>query len=670
MKYRAEIDGLRAIAVIPVILFHANFKYFSGGFVGVDIFFVISGYLITTIILAEMEQGTFSIISFYERRARRILPALFFVMFVSLPFAWLWLLPSEMEDFSHSLISVSFFSSNILFWHKTDYWNPASELNPLLHTWSLAVEEQYYVLFPLFLMLMSRYHKRWILVSFIVIAAISLALAQWGAFNAPTASFYMLPTRAWELAIGASIAFYFLYRKQETRTFFSHKLVDETLVLLGLSMIIYAVFVFDKSTPFPSLYTLLPTVGAGLIILFSSSQTIVGRLLAIKPLVNIGLISYSAYLWHQPLLAFAKHRSLFEPSEFVFATLAFLSLPLAYLSWRYIEKPFRTKGTFNRNSIFLFSAIGTTLFVALGIAGHVNNGWTDRIDNRFLVTDQRRGCFAVEFHPNKVCKLVDKTRKLTMLIGDSHAGVLAYEMQIAFEKNNIGLLQIHKDGCPPIENIYRTDNGSVEKLDTSSCYLFNKGMYNFIESHKEIKYVVMSSRWTLPIEGSRFNNQEGGIETSRYAPHFDLVVNGEPKYHPNYSHRSQIAEAFSKSIKRLLDIGKKVILIYQVPEAGWSVPNYLHKYQMIHSAKNISADIGSTSFNVFKERNNRSYSALNNVGEHPNLFRVYPENIFCNKTVKSRCIVHNNGIPYYKDDDHLSYLGSKIIINEVIKYIW
>ena len=153
MQYRAEIDGLRAVAIIPVILFHAGFPLFSGGFVGVDIFFVISGYLITTIILTEKEQGKFSLINFYERRARRILPALFFVMLVSLPFAWLWLIPSDMKDFSQSLIGVATFSSNILFWQETGYWGTANELKPLLHTWSLAVEEQYYIIFPLYLML-------------------------------------------------------------------------------------------------------------------------------------------------------------------------------------------------------------------------------------------------------------------------------------------------------------------------------------------------------------------------------------------------------------------------------------------------------------------------------------------------------------------------------------
>jgi len=210
MKYRAEIDGLRAIAVLPVILFHAGFDLFSGGFIGVDVFFVISGYLITTIILTEKEQGTFSLTNFYERRARRILPALFLVILVSLPFSWVLLFPPDMKDFSQSLVAITFFSSNILFWQETGYWGAANELKPMLHTWSLAVEEQYYVLFPLFLMSMWRFRRRWILISFMVISVISLAAAQWGAYNIPTAIFFILPTRGWELAIGAVIAFYFL----------------------------------------------------------------------------------------------------------------------------------------------------------------------------------------------------------------------------------------------------------------------------------------------------------------------------------------------------------------------------------------------------------------------------------------------------------------------------
>ena len=248
MKYRKEIDGLRAFAVIPVILFHAGFELFSGGFVGVDIFFVISGYLITTIILSEKEKGIFSLVNFYERRARRIIPALFLVMLVSTIFSWFWLSPSHMKDFSESLVAVSVFSSNILFWKETGYWGVENELKPLLHTWSLAVEEQYYVLFPLFLMLMWRFRKRWILSSFFIVALGSLSLSHWAAFNQPTANFFLLLTRGWELAIGAGIAFYFLYRKPVMRSLLSHKAVDELLSWSGLALIAYAVFVFDENT--------------------------------------------------------------------------------------------------------------------------------------------------------------------------------------------------------------------------------------------------------------------------------------------------------------------------------------------------------------------------------------------------------------------------------------
>ena len=215
MKYRPEIDGLRALAVVPVILFHAGFEYFRGGFVGVDVFFVISGYLITTIIVSEQEAGTFSLLNFYERRARRILPALFLVMLVSTIAAYFWLAAPDLKDFSRSLMAVSVYLSNFLFLQETGYWDTEGELKPLLHTWSLAVEEQYYLLFPPFLMLMWRYRKRWMFGSILVIGVISLLASQWGSHRFPSANFFLLPTRAWELAIGAGIAFYFIYRKKE-----------------------------------------------------------------------------------------------------------------------------------------------------------------------------------------------------------------------------------------------------------------------------------------------------------------------------------------------------------------------------------------------------------------------------------------------------------------------
>ncbi len=378
MKYRPEIDGLRTVAVIPVILFHAGFSAFSGGYVGVDVFFVVSGYLITTIILSEMEQGTFTIANFYERRARRILPALFLIMLISMLFAWFWLLPSDMKDFSQSLVSTSLFFSNILFWIGNDYCSADSALTPLLHTWSLAIEEQYYVLFPLFLMLMWRFRKRWILGSFLLIAALSFTVAQWGAQHKPTATFYLLPTRGWELAIGAGIAFYFLYRTEAMRRLLSHKLLDEILAAIGLLMIGYAVFAYDKNTPFPSTYALVPTIGAGLIIVFSSSRTTVGKLLSTEPMVAVGLISYSAYLWHQPMFAFIRHMSFQKPSALTFLGLIILTFLCSFLSWKFVEKPFRTKSKVSLNKIYQFSVAGSLLFIGFGVAGHVTDGYKQR----------------------------------------------------------------------------------------------------------------------------------------------------------------------------------------------------------------------------------------------------------------------------------------------------
>lgn len=370
MLYRREIDGLRALAVLPVILFHAGFETFSGGFVGVDVFFVISGYLITTIILAEFEQGEFSIVSFYERRARRILPALFFVMLVCIHFAWFWLLPSDMKDLSQSIVAVSVFASNILFWRQSGYFDTAAELKPLLHTWSLAVEEQYYVLFPLFLMLFWRLGKRWILVTLGLVFIVSLAIAQWAVYAKPAAAFYLLPTRGWELLIGAFAAFYL---SQANRKVFG-RTVGEVGGCLGVALILYAVFTYNKETPFPGLYALVPALGTVLVILFATQQTTVGKFVGNKAFVGIGLISYSAYLWHQPLFAYARHKG-FSHSDFdVFLLLSIASVILAFFSWKFIEAPFRNKTLVGRRAVLLFALLGSFSFISLGLYGHKRNG--------------------------------------------------------------------------------------------------------------------------------------------------------------------------------------------------------------------------------------------------------------------------------------------------------
>lgn len=385
MKYRAEIDGLRALAVLPVIFFHAGFEWLSGGFVGVDVFFVISGYLITTLIINEMDQGKFSIVNFYERRARRILPALFFVMLVCLPFAWFWLAPLSLKDFGQSLVAVATFSSNILFLLESGYFEMGAEFKPLLHTWSLAVEEQYYILFPIFLLFTWRLGLKWILSILVIAFVFSLGLAHWIVNDVPATTFYLIVTRGWELLIGVFAAFYLKHKG-----YFKSDKLNQTLSFLGLGFIVYAIIAFDDTTPFPSLYALIPTVGTALLILAAVPKTWIHKLLSYPFIVGVGLISYSAYLWHQPILAFARHRLLGEIPDVVLIVLCLSSLVLAYASWRWVEKPFRDKNRISRGHIFGYSFIGIISFVFLGLVIHATDGLrTAKINYEFTENESK-----------------------------------------------------------------------------------------------------------------------------------------------------------------------------------------------------------------------------------------------------------------------------------------
>lgn len=468
MKYRAEIDGLRAIAVLPVIFFHAGFQLFSGGVVGVDVFFVISGYLITTILIEDIENNRFSFMSFYERRARRILPALFFVILVCIPFAWIWMLPNQMKDFSQSLIAVSLFASNIFFWKQSGYFDAVSEEKPLLHTWSLAIEEQYYFLFPIFLLLSWRFGKNKVFWLIVAMAACSLLLSEWGWRNKASANFYLAPTRVWELFAGSIAAF--IVQKRATQK-------NDTLSVLGFAAIIFSIFAYDEFTPFPSVYTLVPVVGAVLIVLFAEKETLVAKLLSTKVFVGIGLISYSAYLWHQPLFAFARVTLANEASLSLMLLLSMLSLTLAYFSWNFIEKPFRSaeKGTFSRNHIFLLSSISISAMLFFGFSGYKTNGF-EELMLEYKFTGQERTQAKLVFEAinydmynemaSKECHLwarntnlldinkLNKCRKLhgkaIVVLGDSHAMNL-FNI-ISFSNAYPFVIGVSRGGCRPHNN--------------------------------------------------------------------------------------------------------------------------------------------------------------------------------------------------------------------------
>ncbi|BCD95986.1 acyltransferase family protein [Marinagarivorans cellulosilyticus] len=309
MKYRAEIDGLRAVAVIPVILFHAGISGFSGGYVGVDIFFVISGFLITTIIINELNDNSFSIVNFYERRARRILPALMVMLATTSIAAYILMPATLLKSYSDSVFSVVTFLSNVYFFLTNGYFSTASDEKPLLHTWSLAVEEQYYVFFPL-LMLYLASTARWKIVTLLAgISVASLCLSEYLSIRQfKDANFYLITSRAWELLAGSLLAFY-------PRTTAGNKpKFDEIMAGIGLLLIIYSIIFYTHKTPFPGVYAIVPVLGAALIIRYATSTTLVGKLLSLKPFVWIGAISYSLYLWHQPLFAFLRMKFQHEPS--------------------------------------------------------------------------------------------------------------------------------------------------------------------------------------------------------------------------------------------------------------------------------------------------------------------------------------------------------------------
>lgn len=419
MNYRPEIDGLRALAIIPVILFHAGFNGFNGGFVGVDVFFVISGYLITSIILQEHQSQSFSFINFYERRARRILPALFFMMFCTIPFAWFLMLPEEFKDYSQSLAAVPLFISNVVFWLQSGYFDGATELKPLLHTWSLAVEEQYYVVFPIIIAIFYRFGHTFLISLILLITVSSLLLADSSWQTNPTMNFYLLPTRAWEIMLGALTAFYLI--KKDIPNL---KKINQLASSLGLFLIIYSVIYFDKNTPFPSFYSIIPTLGTVLIILFGTPNTLIGKVLTLPGIIKIGLLSYSAYLWHQPLFAFARIYTLEEPSHLTFILLIAISFILAYFSWRFIETPFRNKKRFTRKIIFTFSIIFSLLFILLG---HIfYHGIIQRYSQSTLQQFQLDGVKTEDYlqkesTKHNVKQFSTENKRKVLMIGDSYA---------------------------------------------------------------------------------------------------------------------------------------------------------------------------------------------------------------------------------------------------------
>lgn len=687
MHYRREIDGLRAVAVLPVLLFHAGFATFSGGYVGVDVFFVISGYLITSIILADCASDRFSLGNFYERRARRILPALFVVLLACLPFAWLWMPPDLLRGFAESLVAVSLFISNMLFMRETDYFATASELKPLLHTWSLAVEEQYYVLFPLFVVLTWRFGRRFLALALVVGFSLSLFWAQvggnlnprppfvddvWDWWDGPAWGFYFAAARAWELNLGGLIALYHFSRGEGTLAAASARGAGQWLSLAGIAMIAWSIFRFDHQTPFPSVWTLLPTAGAGLIILYASPHTLVGRLLSHRWPVFFGLISYSTYLWHQPLLAFARLRSPNEPSQVLLVGLLLVSIGLAYLTYRYVEGPFRDRRRFTRRTIFVGAFALSIVMIGIGIAGHLADGFPGRVPTPLLATiepPQSRESEVCRWQPIRpggsnaqVCEFGDPTgARHVALYGDSHAQALFSALDTEFSAAGIHGLRVYNPLCHAIPGIL----DSRVKTPASECATAHAQLLDYLR--READVVIVSIRWTyrmFPVPGAidalTFDNGEGGVEKDAYRENY-TVQNGI---------RSTGGAGKRAAVQQLLDsllaTGRDVVLVYPVPEVGWDVPHL--NFKRFVADGQVLQEI-STSAATYRMRQAFAEAALDAAGPRDGLHVVRPAALLCDSRRKERCVAQIEGVPLYFDDNHLSNAGARLVVAEMMRVL-
>ncbi len=423
--HRPDIDGLRAVAVLPVIGHHAGLPGVPGGFLGVDVFFVISGFLITGILLADLQRGQFSIARFYERRARRILPALVLTLLASVPLALALMLPGQLIGFGESLISVVLFLSNLHFWRSVNYFAEAAELQPLLHTWSLAVEEQFYVLFPLLLLALWRLARGGLIGVLGLLMLAGFGVSVWASHAMPVANFYWLPTRAWELLAGALCAVL-----APRVAALGGGGLRSVLAALGLAMVVGAMMAFDRTMALPGALTLVPVAGTALVILFSrAGQGLAGRLLAWRLMVGIGLVSYSAYLFHQPLYAFARLGLGDGATPAILALLGLLALGFAALSWRFVEQPFRRAGGGplpTRASVFAAGLVASLAVAMIGAGLIATRGLAHRYEpsdlELALFDRQEAGAYVRgRFNAARLQPFSEDGRLRFLVIGDSFA---------------------------------------------------------------------------------------------------------------------------------------------------------------------------------------------------------------------------------------------------------
>jgi peptidoglycan/LPS O-acetylase OafA/YrhL len=566
--YRADIDGLRGIAVLVVVLFHAGIPFLGGGFVGVDVLFVISGYLICSIIHREIEQDRFSFAEFYARRARRILPALVAVLLASSLTALLVMSSAELRDFASSVVATVAAVANIYFWKTLNYFSAAAEYKPLTMTWSLAVEEQFYVFFPVLLLMLRRLQWR-AMPAVAVLTALSLAASIYLLQRNPTTAFFLLPSRAWEMGVGAMLAIG--YRPVTHWVESRPHALREALAVLGLAMLALAIFGYDHSTAFPGVAALLPVLGTALLIATGSS-VVNRRLLSARPLVFIGLVSYSWYLWHWPMLSFARLASDQNLSLLTTATVAAVSFGVAVLSWRYIELPFRTSTTPTRPLLWRYGATSVTIVAIAGIM-IAGKGLPQRLPDSYVALENSMVnpadlCLANyrQSRPDLSEHCMAAQGPALALIGDSHAAALAPAMRALAGSHGLGYVQLTKMSCPTLAGVtrYMANHPGHDR----ECADFNRAALETIRANPAIETVVMTGYWSAPLDE--------GLQGQRYAR--DQVGAGAAT--TAEQSRANLAQGLRDTVAILQAAGKRVVVLKDVPMFDFDPPRALAMSQI------------------------------------------------------------------------------------------
>jgi peptidoglycan/LPS O-acetylase OafA/YrhL len=610
--YRRDIDGLRSLAIVPVLLYHTHVPGFTGGYVGVDIFFVISGYLITGIIAREIDLGTFSLVRFYERRARRILPALFAMIAVVLAVAsWLYL-PADFALVPQSMLMALLFVSNIWAFLNTGYFNEGAKSAPLLHCWSLAVEEQFYIGFPILLWLIARYMPRGRGAVLVGAALLSLAWAIWKQTHKDGFAFYMLPPRAWELFAGALLA-------TGTIPAVRSPLVREILAATGLCLIAFAVFAYNPHTVFPGVTAIVPVLGSALLI-HCAPQTAAGRLLSLPLPVGIGLISYSLYLWHWPLVVFTEYATSTPLAGLTRIAVIAASLVMAWLSWRFVERPFRDTSRFSRRRIFGWSGAGMAVLAGIAAVMIPLGGWNGRFSSETLslaaaqqdVSPKHSDCLSAAIGGDRPeCTIGAPVPPIAALLGDSHGVEMAWMLGQELARNQQSLMQRTRGNCPPLLG--------YAPADEPGCPKFNEEAVGRIAAMPSIKQVYLTAFW-----GNKIYQTPASINQ------------------------------LNATIARLQAAGKAVVLIGPVPNQHFNVPRRL----ALASARGDHRPIVGTS--LAQHRRETDWLTRNYPRWQAQGVAILDPLRALQSGDTTRIVAE--GVPLYFDSHHLSLAGAKAVL--------